>query len=99
MSLKQVRQVSPEVLGLTLTYIVTLSVVLQWTTRQTAELENAMTAVERNLEYTRLEQEPPRLVSFLARIENHSIAVAGLQMEHRTGLQAGHMLVSLSMTE
>ena len=53
-------QVSPEVLGLALTYVISLSEMLQWTMRQAAELETTMTAVERNMEYTRLEQEPPR---------------------------------------
>jgi len=55
------KQVSTEILGLALTYIVTLSGLLQWTMRQSAEFENTMTAVERNMEYTRLEQEPPRV--------------------------------------
>ena len=53
------KQVSPEVLGLALAYVIRLSGMMQWTMRQSAELENTMTAVERNMEYTRLEQEPP----------------------------------------
>eukprot|EP00210_Caulerpa_lentillifera_P001049 g1012.t1 len=55
-----VDQVSEEVIGLALVYIVASFGTLQWWMRQTAELENQMTSVERNLEYTRLDQEPPR---------------------------------------
>lgn len=53
-------KVGEEVLGLALVYIVGLSGILQWWMRQTAELENRMTSVERSLEYTKLDQEPPR---------------------------------------
>lgn len=53
-------KVGEEVLGLALVYIVALSGILQWWMRQTGELENRMTSVERNLEYTNLDQEPPR---------------------------------------
>eukprot|EP00210_Caulerpa_lentillifera_P008112 g7746.t1 len=51
---------SEKIIGLALVYIVALSGDFQWWMRQTAELENIMTAVERNLEYTTLDQEPPR---------------------------------------
>lgn len=46
-------------LGLALTYVTFLSGALQWEMRQTVELENLMTSVERNMEYTGLDQEPP----------------------------------------
>eukprot|EP00210_Caulerpa_lentillifera_P006263 g5982.t1 len=53
-------KVNTEILGLALIYIVTLSAALQWWIRQAAELESQMTSVERNIEYTKLDQEPPR---------------------------------------
>lgn len=55
-------QVRDEALGLALVYIFAAVGVIPWWMRQTAELENRMTSVERNLEYTKLDQEPPRCV-------------------------------------
>ncbi|KAL1920360.1 uncharacterized protein VTP21DRAFT_737 [Calcarisporiella thermophila] len=43
--------------GLALTYIIQLMGVLQWCTRQSAEVENMMVSVERIHEYTKLEPE------------------------------------------
>ncbi|XP_033832984.1 ATP-binding cassette sub-family C member 4-like isoform X1 [Periophthalmus magnuspinnatus] len=45
--------------GLVLTYAVTLVGNFQWTVRQSAEVENMMTSVERVVEYTELESEGP----------------------------------------
>lgn len=56
---------SPEVLGLALTYAIALSGLMQVTVRLSAEFENVMTSVERNMEYTRLDQEAPRCVKML----------------------------------
>eukprot|EP00210_Caulerpa_lentillifera_P007441 g7111.t1 len=52
--------VSEEILALALTNALGLSGALQWCMRQVSEMENVMTAVERNVEYTRLEQEPSK---------------------------------------
>ncbi|XP_071321050.1 ATP-binding cassette sub-family C member 4-like [Trachinotus anak] len=45
--------------GLALTYSVTLMGMFQWGVRQSAEVENMMTSVERVVEYTELETEAP----------------------------------------
>ncbi|KAM8873018.1 ATP-binding cassette sub-family C member 4 [Synchiropus picturatus] len=45
--------------GLALTYSVTLMGMFQWGVRQSAEVENMMTSVERVAEYTELESEAP----------------------------------------
>ncbi|XP_020506427.1 LOW QUALITY PROTEIN: ATP-binding cassette sub-family C member 4 [Labrus bergylta] len=45
--------------GLVLTYAVTLVGNFQWTMRQSAEVENMMTSVERVVEYAELESEAP----------------------------------------
>ncbi|PWA31992.1 hypothetical protein CCH79_00018856, partial [Gambusia affinis] len=45
--------------GLVLTYAVTLVGNFQWSVRQSAEVENMMTSVERVVEYTQLESEAP----------------------------------------
>nr|XP_006639066.1 PREDICTED: multidrug resistance-associated protein 4 [Lepisosteus oculatus] len=45
--------------GLALSYAVTLMGMFQWGVRQSAEVENLMTSVERVLEYTELESEAP----------------------------------------
>ncbi|XP_076871404.1 ATP-binding cassette sub-family C member 4 isoform X2 [Brachyhypopomus gauderio] len=45
--------------GLALSYAVTLMGMFQWGVRQSAEVENMMTSVERVVEYTELEDEAP----------------------------------------
>eukprot|EP00882_Tetradesmus_deserticola_P004548 GHRQ01004794.1.p1 GENE.GHRQ01004794.1~~GHRQ01004794.1.p1 ORF type:complete len:395 (+),score=149.54 GHRQ01004794.1:630-1814(+) len=54
-------EVRAAILGLALTHVLQLTGTLQWWTRQTVEVENNMTCVERMVEYTQLPQEPPRL--------------------------------------
>ncbi|KAK7866057.1 hypothetical protein R5R35_013557 [Gryllus longicercus] len=45
--------------GLAVTQAIALTSMFQWGMRQSAEMENQMTAVERIMEYSNLEQEPP----------------------------------------
>lgn len=45
--------------GLAITQATGLTGMLQWGIRQMAEMENQMTSVERVLEYTAVESEPP----------------------------------------
>ncbi|KAG7502089.1 multidrug resistance-associated protein 4 isoform X1 [Solea senegalensis] len=49
----------PGAVGLALSYAVTLTGMFQWGVRQSAEIENMMTSVERVVEYTELESEAP----------------------------------------
>lgn len=59
-------QITAAVLALALTHVLQLTGMLQWWTRQTVEVENNMTSVERMVEYMNLPQEPPRLVQVLS---------------------------------
>lgn len=54
-------RLTARLVGLGLSQSLQLGGVMQWMTRQTAEMENHMTSVERMLAYTELEQEPPTL--------------------------------------
>lgn len=58
-------QISAAVLALALTHVLQLTGMLQWWTRQTVEVENNMTSVERMVEYIKLPQEPPRYVLYI----------------------------------
>ncbi|XP_062258726.1 ATP-binding cassette sub-family C member 4-like isoform X1 [Platichthys flesus] len=49
----------PGAVGLTLSYAITLTGMFQWGVRQSAEIENMMTSVERVVEYAELESEAP----------------------------------------
>ncbi|XP_040004306.1 multidrug resistance-associated protein 4-like isoform X2 [Xiphias gladius] len=49
----------PGAVGLALSYAITLTGMFQWGVRQSAEIENMMTSVERVVEYAELETEAP----------------------------------------
>uniref|UniRef100_A0A4W6FYI3 Multidrug resistance-associated protein 4 n=1 Tax=Lates calcarifer TaxID=8187 RepID=A0A4W6FYI3_LATCA len=53
------RDGTPGAVGLALSYAVTLTGMFQWGVRQSAEIENMMTSVERVVEYAELESEAP----------------------------------------
>ncbi|KAJ3181536.1 hypothetical protein HDU85_003477 [Gaertneriomyces sp. JEL0708] len=57
-----VRDVEPGWAGLSLAYALGLSEALLWVIRMHAELEMGMNSVERVLEYTNVESEPPRYI-------------------------------------
>uniref|UniRef100_A0A667ZNZ1 Cystic fibrosis transmembrane conductance regulator n=1 Tax=Myripristis murdjan TaxID=586833 RepID=A0A667ZNZ1_9TELE len=52
-------QLDAGAVGLALSYAITLMGMFQWGVRQSAEVENMMTSVERVVEYTELESEAP----------------------------------------
>ena len=54
--------------GLAISSCITLTGMLQWGVRQSAEVENLMTSVERVMEYSRLEQETLSTDLFLLQI-------------------------------
>ncbi|GLC33196.1 hypothetical protein PLESTB_000360400 [Pleodorina starrii] len=54
-------QINTGVMALALTHVLQLTGLMQWVVRQTAEVENTMTSVERMLAYTELPSEPPRV--------------------------------------
>jgi ATP-binding cassette subfamily C (CFTR/MRP) protein 4 len=55
--LRQTLGLTPSALGLLLSYILQLTGSLQWTVRQSAEVENLMMSTERILEYCKLKRE------------------------------------------
>ncbi|KAJ1555144.1 Multidrug resistance-associated protein 4, partial [Nowakowskiella sp. JEL0078] len=57
--LRQSLNLTPGIVGLLLSYTLQLIGLLQWSVRQSAEVENMMVSVERVLEYTSLEPEAP----------------------------------------
>lgn len=73
--------------GLTIVYVATLSSMFQWIVRQSAEVENQMTGVERILEYASLtpEQSPaqaPDTLDFSAWPQSGSIEFKDLRLRY-----------------
>ncbi|KAG8903945.1 hypothetical protein FRC00_014355, partial [Tulasnella sp. 408] len=65
MAVADVGGVNPAQIGLVLVYCVSLTQTFSMVTRQSAEVENNMNAVERTVHYTRddfIEQEPPHVI-------------------------------------
>ncbi|GIM00727.1 hypothetical protein Vretimale_5639, partial [Volvox reticuliferus] len=54
-------KINTGVMALALTHVLQLTGLMQWVVRQTAEVENTMTSVERMLSYTELPSEAPRV--------------------------------------
>eukprot|EP00798_Chlamydomonas_sp_ICE-L_P022324 gene22324-29400_t len=94
--------VSVALLGLALAYVLQLTGLMQWMVRQSAEVENNMTALERLLDYTRLEQEPPNVgekggnAPPVGWPSSGALAYEGVSATYRPGLPP--VLVDISFT-
>jgi ATP-binding cassette subfamily C (CFTR/MRP) protein 4 len=87
--------------GLAITQAIGLTGMLQWGMRQSTELENQMTSVERVLEFTNVEQEPP-LISPADKIPPKSWPSEGAitfdKLYLRYSKAEGHVLKNLTFT-
>ena len=99
--------ISPSSVGLLISYLIQMTGTLQWTVRQSSEVENLMVSVERVLEYTELgaeeKEEPPLKESVPANwptngkieLENLSLSYPDFQNPGRFG---DPVLKQLSLT-
>ena len=81
--------VSPSIAGLVLSYILSIVMMIQFTVRQLAEVENAMNATERLHYYgTNLDEEPPLQLAEVPASWPHKgeIVFDNVQMRYREGL-------------
>ena len=81
--------VSPSIAGLVLSYILSIVMMIQFTVRQLAEVENAMNATERLHYYgTQLDEEPPLHLKEVKNSwpEKGEIVFDNVQMRYREGL-------------
>jgi ABC-type multidrug transport system fused ATPase/permease subunit len=72
LSVSSKNSVSASQVGLSLTYVMSLAVLFQWSVRQSAECENQLTSVERVLQYATLEEEGQRKGEFAVAIAVNS---------------------------
>lgn len=84
------RTLDPGLMGLSIAYALNLTSLFQWCVRQSAEVENQMTCVERVLEYSQLESEGARTIE--GKVPSTEwpqlgeIVFDNLQMRYREGL-------------
>lgn len=90
-------EISGDEVGLAITQCIALCGVFQWGMRQSAELENQMTSVERILEFTRVEHEPSLesvIFYFVRVIANYIVFYRSQASNH---LPIGRRMGALSM--
>jgi ATP-binding cassette subfamily C (CFTR/MRP) protein 4 len=89
--------------GLSLSYLLTLTGMFQWCTRQSAEVDNHMTSVERLIEYTLLPPEAAEVTDIRPPVnwpERGEIVARNMSLEYptRAGADAHKVLKSLDFT-
>lgn len=84
-------------MGLAITQATGLTGMLQWGIRQMAEMENQMTSVERVLEYTAVESEPP-LNSAPGKMHCLDVLMNGVKSKQFTVMLYCSLFSNLSVT-
>eukprot|EP00941_MAST-03F_sp_MAST-3F-sp1_P003682 g3682.t1 len=86
-----ITNIPTDLLGLGLTYVISLGDQFQWGTRQSCELENMFVSVERLLEYAQLEPEAPKKTENDKHLpknwpENGKIELRNFKAKYREGM-------------